>query len=91
MGEVKKEMSYDELKNVAHQMSEQSRNLYTQNQQLVKALEEANMHNFFKKLDYLWAIIHSESVYITEEFKINCGKEFMEMLSKAEPEEETTE
>ena len=92
MGEEKKEkMTYEQLENVAHQMSEQSRNLYAKNQQLAKALEESNMNNFFKKLDYLWAIIHSESVYITEEFKIKCGKEFMEMLSTEEPKEESKE
>jgi hypothetical protein len=89
MGEEKKEkMTYEQLENIAHQMSEQSRNLYTQNQQLVKALEESNMSNFFKRLDYLWAIIHSESVYLTEDFKIECSKEFMEMMtSKEEPKE----
>lgn len=92
MGEEKKEkMTYEQLENVAHQMSEQSRNLYAKNQQLAKALEESNMNNFFKKMDYLWAIIHSESVYITEEFKIKCGKEFMEMLSTEEPKEESKE
>ena len=92
MGEEKKEkMTYEQLENVAHQMSEQGRNLYAKNQQLAKALEESNMNNFFKKMDYLWAIIHSESVYITEEFKIKCGKEFMEMLSTEEPKEESKE
>ena len=86
-----KKLSYSELENVAHQMSEQSRNLYAKNQQLAKALEESNMNNFFKKMDYLWAIIHSESVYLTEEFKIKCCKEFMEMLTTEEPKEESKE
>lgn len=79
-------MSYEQLENIAHQMSEQSRNLYTQNQQLAKALEEAQMHNFFKKLDYLWAVIHSDSEYLSREFKIKCGEEFMEALSSKEEE-----
>jgi hypothetical protein len=87
--ETKKKLSYEELENVAHQMSEQSRNLYAKNQQLAKALEENNMNNYFKRLDYLWAIIHSESEYITEEFKVKCGKEFMEMLTTEEPKEES--
>ena len=92
MGEEKKEkMTYEQLENVAHQMSEQSRSLYAKNQQLAKALEEANTNNFFKKLDYLWATIHSESVYLTEEFKINCGKEFMEMLTTEESKEESND
>jgi hypothetical protein len=87
--ETKKKLSYEELENVAHQMSEQSRNLYAKNQQLAKALEENNMNNYFKRLDYLWAIIHSGSGYITEEFKVKCGKEFMEMLTTEEPKEES--
>lgn len=87
--ETKKKLSYEELENVAHQMSEQSRNLYAKNQQLAKALEENNMNNYFKRLDYLWAIIHSKSEYITEEFKVKCGKEFMEMLTTEEPKEES--
>jgi predicted metalloendopeptidase len=93
MGEVKNEkMSYEQLENIAHQMSEQSRNLYSQNKQLANALEEANMSNFFKKLDYLWAIIHSDSVYLTEDFKVECGKEFMDMMTtKEEVKEETKE
>ena len=93
MGEEnKKKLSYEELENVAHQMSEQSRSLYAKNQQLAKALEENNMNNYFKRLDYLWAIIHSESVYLTEDFKIECGKEFMEMMtSKEESTEENKE
>ena len=82
--ETKKKLSYEELENVAHQMSEQSRSLYAKNQQLAKALEENNMNNYFKRLDYLWAIIHSESVYLTEDFKIECGKEFMEMMTSKE-------
>ena len=90
--ETKKKLSYEELENVAHQMSEQSRSLYAKNQQLAKALEENNMNNYFKRLDYLWAIIHSESVYLTEDFKIDCGKEFMEMMTvKEEPKEEFKE
>lgn len=85
---VKETMSYEQLENIAHQMSEQSKQLYTQNQQLAKALEEANMINFFKKLDYLWNIIHSDSIYLTEDFKIKCGEDFMEAVSPKEEEPE---
>lgn len=84
--EAKEKMSYEQLENIAHQMSEQGRNLYAQNQQLAKALEAAEMTNFFKKLDYLWNIIHSESPYLREEFKIRCGEEFMEAMTSKEEE-----
>lgn len=80
-------MSYEQLENVAHQMSEQSRNLYTQNQQLAKKLEECNLQNFFRRLEYLWTIINSDTKYITEEFKIKCGNEFMEMMTVPEQQE----
>lgn len=90
--EANEKMSYEQLENIAHQMSDQSRNLYAQNQKLAKALEEANMNNFFKKLDYLWAIIHSDSEYLTDEFKKQCGEEFMEALTaKEEPETDNKE
>ena len=84
-------MSYEQLENVAHQMSEQSRNLYNQNQQLAKRLEESNLQNFFRRLEYLWTIINSNTPYITEEFKVNCGQEFMDAMSIAEEKEEQKE
>lgn len=86
-------MSYEQLENVAHQMSEQSRNLYIQNQQLAQKLQEANLNNFFKRLDWLWTIINSTTPYISEEFKDKCGKEFMESmtLSVEEDKEESSE
>lgn len=77
----KEKMSYEQLENIAHQMSEQSRSLYSQNQQLAKALEEANATNYFKRLDYLWSIIHSDSPYISKDFITRCGEEFMELMT----------
>ena len=46
----KKELSYDELKNVAGQLSQQ-------NQQLNMMLQQANMTNMFKRMDYLFKIL----------------------------------
>ena len=83
-------MSYEQLENAAHQMSEQSRNLYMQNQQLIQKLQEANLSNFFKRLDWLWAIINSTTPYITEEFKQKCGEEFMDNMTLS-PEEDNKE
>lgn len=80
-------MSYEQLENVAHQMSEQSRNLYMQNQQLVQKLQEANLANFFKRLDWLWTVINSTTPYITEEFKQKCGEEFMSNMASPTEEE----
>lgn len=88
--DVPEKMSYEQLENVAHQMSEQSRNLYMQNQQLIQKLQEANLSNFFKRLDWLWAIINSTTPYITEEFKQKCGEEFMNNMTLS-PEEDNKE
>lgn len=81
-------MSYEQLENVAHQMSEQSRNLYMQNQQLIQKLQEANLANFFKRLDWLWAIINSTTPYISEKFKQRCGEEFMNNMTLSPEESE---
>ena len=81
-------MPYEQLENIAHQMSEQSRSLYNQNQQLAKRLEESNLQNFFRRLEYLWTIINSNTPYITEEFKVKCGQEFMDSMTLSEEQKE---
>jgi len=87
--EAPEKMSYEQLENVAHQMSEQSRNLYMQNQQLAQKLQEANLQNLFKRLEWLWTVINSTTPYITEEFKQKCGEEFMLIMTT--PEEDNKE
>ncbi len=83
--EVRK-LSYEELENTAHQLSEQSRQLYIQNQKLNQALQEANLVNFYERLKWLWTVITSDTPYISEEFKQNCGKEFELLMSQPEQE-----
>lgn len=79
-------LSYEDLETAAHQLSEQARQLYTQNQQLQKALQEADLVNFYKRLDYLWQILTSNipNEFISNEFKSTCGKEFMKLMSSPE-------
>lgn len=45
-------MSYEQLENIAHQLSEQAKQLYAK-------LQEANMTNIFKRLDYLFKVIEN--------------------------------
>ena len=79
---VKKEkMSYEELENIAHQLSEQSR-------VLMQKLQEANMGNMFKRLDYLFKIIEFEHMF-DGNFIDKCIKEVQDMISI--PEEESNE
>ena len=86
--EVRK-LSYEELENTAHQLSEQSRQLYMQNQKLSKALQESNLTNFYERLKWLWTVITSTTPYISEDFKQKCGAEFE--LLMAQPEQESNE
>jgi predicted metalloendopeptidase len=90
--EVRK-LSYEELENTAHQLSEQSRQLYMQNQKLNQALQEANLTNFYERLKWLWTVITSTTPYISEEFKQKCGAEFEVLMTQPEqePEEEVKE
>lgn len=80
-------LSLEELENVCHQLSEQARQLSVQNNNLMKALEAANLTNLFKRLDYLFSIIENDNKYLTEEFKAKCAEEIMEILSKEEESE----
>lgn len=75
----KEKMSYEELENIAHQLSEQGR-------VLAQKLQEANMGNVFKRLDYLFKIIEFEHIF-DDNFTNKCVKEIQDMISI--PEEET--
>ena len=80
----KKELSYDELKNVAGQLSQQ-------NQQLNMMLQQANMTNMFKRMDYLFKILELKDCFDTE-FVITCSDEIKELMTpRVENEEEGKE
>ncbi len=83
-----REYTKEELQNMCHQLSEQNRLLYTKNQQLNKIIEDSNLSNFFKRLDYLWSIIHSNSSYLTDSFMKKCAEEFMKMMESPEDKKE---
>lgn len=88
-----KKLSYEELENVSHQLSEQSRQLYMQNQKLSQALQESNLANLYERLKWLWTVLTSTTSYISEEFKQKCGTEFEVLMTQPEqePEEEVKE
>ena len=52
-------LSYEELENVAHQLSEQNRQLYAK-------LQEVNISNMFKRLDYLFKVVENASMFDLE-------------------------
>ena len=73
-----KKLSYSELENVATNLSKQLDQAYMQLQQL-------NMGNTFKRLDYLFKVLDNKAVF-SEEFFTKC-KEEIELLMTI-PEEE---
>lgn len=69
----KKELSYEELKNVAGQLSQQ-------NQQLNMMLQQANMSNMFKRMDYLFKVLELKECFDSE-FVIACSEEIKGLMT----------
>lgn len=73
--EEKKKLSYEELENVCHQLSDQAQTLY-------RKLQEANLSNMFKRLDYLFAVIEHKDVFSEyPEFFANSVKEIVDTMT----------
>lgn len=89
MGEAKNKLSYEELENVCHQLSAQAQQLNVQNQQLRKMIEEANLTNLYKRLDYLFAVIDKDNAYLSYNFKVQCAVEIENLMATPEQEENT--
>lgn len=89
MGEAKNKLSYEELENVCHQLSAQAQQLNAQNQQLRKMIEEANLTNLYKRLDYLFAVIDKDNAYLSHDFKVQCAVEIENLMATPEQEENT--
>lgn len=74
-------MSYEQLENIAHQLSDQAKQLYAK-------LQEANMVNVFKRLDYLFKVVENAHAF-NEEFVAKCVDEIEDLMTVPETEEET--
>lgn len=75
-----KKMSYEELENIAHQLSEQTRQLYAK-------LQEMNMVNMFKRLDYLFKVAEFSHMF-NSEFVTTCTQEIQDLLTIPEEKQE---
>lgn len=75
-----RKLSYEELEQVAHQLSEQARNLYNQ-------LQKVNYSNTFKRLDYLFKVIENPGIF-HEDFYDCCIKEIEERMELREVSDE---
>ena len=84
-------LSYEELENVCHQLSAQAQQLNTQSQQLRMALNEANLANLYKRLDYLFEVINKDNPYLSVDFKRQCADEIETLMATPEQSENTPE
>lgn len=76
-------MSYEQLEDVAHQLSEQVRQLYAK-------LQESNLENMFKRLDYLFKVIENPHAF-NEEFVSKCTSEIESLMTLPDNEDEPKE
>lgn len=73
-------LSYEKLENVAHQLSEQNRQLFAK-------LQELNMVNMFKRLDYLFKVVENGHMF-DQDFLEKCIAEIESLMTVPEQEEE---
>ena len=76
-------MSYEQLEIIGHQLSNQAKQLYAK-------LQEANMVNMFKRLDYLFKVVENAHAF-NEEFVAKCVAEVEELITVPENEGEAEE
>ena len=75
-----KQLSYEDLKNIAGQLQQQ-------NMQMRKALSELNYENMFKRLDYLFEVIKVPHMF-NDEFVGKYAEEIQSMLTIPEKDKE---
>lgn len=71
-------MSYEQLEGIAHQLSEQNRQLFAK-------LQELNMTNMFKRLDYLFKVIENGHMF-EQGFLEKCIAEVESLMTVPEQE-----
>ena len=80
--EEPKKLTYEQLYNVAHQLS-------NQNVDLRQKLSEANLINMFKRLDYLFKVLEMYKRF-DDKFVYNCTKEIVEFMTPSDEEKDNT-
>ena len=81
--EQSQKMSYEQLEQVAHQLSEQARQLYGQ-------LQKANLGNMFKRLDYLFKVVENGHMF-KQDFLDRCVEEIEDIMTVPEEPENSEE
>lgn len=77
--EQPQKLSYEQLQNIAGQLQQQ-------NIQLRRVLEQSNMENMFKRLDYLFKVMEYPHMF-SDEFVQKCAAEIESSITIPEPEE----
>lgn len=83
--EQPQKMSYEQLEQIAHQLSEQAR-------QLCGQLQKANLSNMFKRLDYLFKVVENGHMF-KQDFLEKCINEIEDIMTvpeETDSEEEET-
>lgn len=73
MGENKEKLSYEQLEEVARQMESQLRQVYAK-------LQDSNMSNLFKRLDFLFKVLETEHMFPLA-FVQKCADEIKSILT----------
>lgn len=81
--EQSQKMSYEQLEQVAHQLSEQARQLYSQ-------LQKSNLTNMFKRLDYLFKVVENGHMF-KQDFLERCVSEIEDIMTVPEESEDNKE
>ena len=81
--EQPKKLTYEQLEQVAVQVS-------NQNKELVQKLQEANLFNAFKRLDYLFNVLQYKDAF-NAEFVAKCAAEIEASLTIQKTEEKPEE
>lgn len=75
-------LSYEQLVNVANQLSQQNRELY-------QRLQAVTLDNMFKRLEYLFKVLDA-SHYFDDAFVLKCSDEIVNMMTIPQEEVEET-
>lgn len=81
-----KKLSYEELENVAKQLSEQLNTVVAANKQLEMRLRQINMDNIFTQLQFRMEIAKNKELF-SDEFNVSNIKTIESILTPQEQEE----
>lgn len=76
-----KKLSYSELENVCHQLSAQAQQLNAQNEKLKEYINDLNLENLYKRLDYLFKVVNEDNIYLSPGFKEQCATEIESLMT----------